>query len=230
MSFNPLAPVDQRIAAWIELQRKNQQGPESKHDISITISREFGCEGFPLAQQLKKDLEAKWGGTWTIFDHLLLDKILEEKHVSLELLEKVGERSHLLDSLLASLNPHWKTDQDLYEIMVETIHTLAKNGRAIFVGRGAAVVTQDLDNTFHFRLEAPFEYRVNSMVRRSEMSVEQVEELLKTSQDKREQFINHFLGVDLREIKFYHAKYNNAKMHNSEISANIIDFIEKSIA
>jgi len=229
MSFNPLAPVDQRIAAWIELQRQAQKGPKSKHDVSITISREFGCEGFPLALQLKKDMEARWGGTWTIFDHMLLDKILEEKHVSLELLERVGERSHLLDSLISSLNPHWKTDQDLYEIMVETIHTLAQNGRAIFVGRGAAVVTQDLENTFHFRLEAPLEYRVNSLVRRSEMSVESVESLIKTNQDRRESFINHFLGVDLKEINFYHMKYNNAKIHNSEISASILQFMEQAV-
>ncbi len=230
MSFNPLPPVDQRIKNWFDLQRQSQKGPQSKYDISITISREFGCEGYPLAVQLKKDLEAAWGGTWTIFDRLLLDKILEEKHVSLELLERIGERSHLLDSLISSLNPHWKTDQDLYEIMVETIHTLAQKGRAIFVGRGAAVVAQDLENSFHFRLEAPLEFRVNSMVRRTEMSVEEVESLIKDKQDQRERFINHFLGIDIKDISYYHLIFNNAKIKNKEISQTIQTLIENFIS
>ena len=179
--------------------------------------------------QLKKDFEATWGGNWTIFDHLLLDKILEEKHVSLELLENIGTRSTLLDSLISSLNPRWKTDQDLYQIMMETIHSVSQGGHCIFVGRGAAVVTQDLENAYHFRLEAPMEFRINSMVRRSEMNVKDVEAMVHQRQHQRESFIGNFLGRDLTDMALYHLKFNNQKVKVKDMSTTIKHFIEQHL-
>ena len=230
MSLNTLPPIDQRISAWIELQRQANKGPKEKYDVSITLSREFGCEGYPLALKLKEDLEAKWGGEWTIFDQLLIDKILAERKISAKLLENIGERSKVLDTLISSLNPRWKTDQDLYEIMVETIHSLAQKGRCIFVGRGAAVVTQDLENCFHFRLEAPKDFRKNSLVKRLSLEPAEAEALMKAQENQREDFINHFLGVDLSEMQYYHAKFNNAKIHNNEVSKMMLQTIENFLS
>ena len=230
MSLNTLPPIDQRISAWVELERQANKGPKEKYDVSITLSREFGCEGYPLALKLKEDLEAKWGGEWTIFDQLLIDKILAERKISAKLLESIGERSKFLDTLISSLNPRWKTDQDLYEIMVETIHSLAQKGRCIFVGRGAAVVTQDLENCFHFRLEAPLEFRKASLVQRLSLAPSEADALIKAQENQREDFINHFLGVDLSEMQYYHLKFNNAKIHKDEVSKMMLQTIENFLS
>lgn len=49
---NPLASlmpsIEQRECAWTELQERLAHPSKPLHFPAITLSREFGCEGYPL--------------------------------------------------------------------------------------------------------------------------------------------------------------------------------------
>ncbi len=61
--------VEKRISSWIEIQKKSKEQMKERiaSKLTITISREFGCEGYPLVAALKNKLDEKTGQVWTIF-------------------------------------------------------------------------------------------------------------------------------------------------------------------
>ena len=59
--------VEKRISAWKDIKEKKVDLTESS-PANITISREFGCEGYPLAESLRDLLEKQSGSKWMIYD------------------------------------------------------------------------------------------------------------------------------------------------------------------
>lgn len=225
MSDLHLNSVEDRIAAWL----KHQQSEDKKkdHPYSITLAREFGCEAYPLAERLKELLEKKTGHAWAIFDHALIDKIIEERNISKEILENLGRRSSFLDGLIGSLSSHWQGEADIYEIVLNTIHSLAQGGNCILIGRGAAVVTQDLDDCYHFRLEAPMEFRVNSLVKRRGMGAKEAKKMIEEGQKQRDGFVNRLLNCKLADSQYYHLVFNNEKIGVESMAKMILAFLEQ---
>ena len=82
----------------------------------------------------------------------------------------LGHKPRWLDDMFATLSPHWKTDSDYYRLLCEQVVMIATAGNAVFVGLGAAIITQSMGNCFHFRLIAEQEFRVRSIARRMQIS------------------------------------------------------------
>src|SRR3989339_2202812 len=107
--------LDQTIKAWLEQQRaKALKEAETENRImssrSITISREFGCEGFPLAVTLKELLDDASGDTWTIFDRGLIERLEAQYDLTVEFLEHLGDKAAAVDRLKAMLSRPWAKD------------------------------------------------------------------------------------------------------------------------
>jgi len=223
-----LPSIDQSISGWLDQQnREQQQDTNSKFRFSLTLSRQFGCEAYPMAVALKEALEKEdEGQSWTIFDRNLIDKILEETQISRRVLENFGSKSVFYDSLMSSLVPKWTSDADIYELMVKTIISAAQEGRAIFVGRGAAVVTQEMPRCFHFRLSGEREYRIGSLMRRRKLSREEVLSMMKEREAERERFISRFLGSDTAAIDNYHMVLNTEKSSIDQMAQTILRHVK----
>lgn len=232
MHFDTLPSLDNRIKSWLSQEQKNEGlDPSSKYRFTITLSRQFGCEGYPLAVALKEELERRdQGQVWTIFDRALIDKILVDNQISRRVLENFGSKSVFYDSLMSSIVPNWTSDADVYDLMVKTMISLAEKGRAIFVGRGAAVVTQDMKRTFHFRLAGGQEYRIRSLMDRGRMTRDEVIQLMAEKEKEREKFINRFLGTDIASLEHYHLVLNNEKSSVDEMASTLLHHIELHMA
>ena len=224
MHLNILPSVDQRIHAWLDQQQKIAQADkDAKFRFSITVSREFGCEAYPVAQALKAQLEAQdEGHEWTIFDRALIDQIMVDNHISRTVLEKFGTKNVFYDSLMSSIDPQWTSDAEVYDLMVKTILSLAEEGRGIFVGRGAGVIAQDMKRCFHYRLSADQEWRIQSLMSRGEMTRDEVVALMEEREKEREHFINRFLSTDINSIDKFHLVLNNGKSNVDEMAQTII--------
>jgi len=228
MVDNKLIPsVDKRISAWVEYQKSsaNKKNPDKQKSFSITISREYGCEGYPLAEELRNILQNN-GEHWTVFDELLLDKIQENHEISKNLLKGFGQQSTFMDNLIAMLVPNWDTEEQAYRFIAETIHTIASKGNAIIVGRGASVITREIKDCYHFRLVAPLKFRAKSIAERAEISISKAEDEILNNQQKRDSFINKFLKSDLSDSNYYHLIFNNSKINVNTIAKTILEFIK----
>ena len=174
-----------------------------------------------MAEALKAIIEKKTGDTWTIFDKFLIEKISQETHLSERLLTTFGDASKAFD-VLVTMIPGMRTHADAYQILANHIIRIALDGNAIIVGRGGAILTQHLPRCFHFRLEAPLEYRIQSIQRRLEIPYEEAKTVVIENQNTREKFIEHFLSRSISDPLYYNAVFNNSKNTVPKIAQSIL--------
>ena len=219
--------VERRLSAWINIQNHVGKERHRAPRLTITISRQFGCEGYPLAESLKALLEERTGEPWMVFDKALLERVSQETHLSEQLLGNIGDDTQILD-VLANMIPGWRTHSEAYEMLARAIVRIAREGNAIIVGRGGAVVVQSLPNCFHFRLEAPQEHRVQSIQRRLGLGHDEAELLVVKEQQSRERFIEKFLHCSLADTRYYNAVFNTAKNPLQRVAQSILQLIPLS--
>ena len=201
--------VEERETGWIHLQERLSHPHREPIYPSVTISREYGCEGYPLAQHLKHLLEEASGKTWTIFDKALVDKVACDERLSRELLRHLGDESHAQDVLRTHFG--YLTHDDAYAQLVKHIVPIAAAGCALIVGRGGAIACQDLKNCFHFRLVGSFAFRARTLARRLELPLVEAEEVVRTQSKLREKFISQCLHEDITSSRWYDAVFNNER-------------------
>ena len=219
--------VERRLSGWVNVHDRLSQQRGGAHP-TITISRQFGCEAYPLAERLQQLLEARGIGHWAVVDKALLERVSAETHLSERLLGRLGDESQALD-VLSSVIPGWTTHEEAYEILARYVVRIARDGNAIIVGRGGAVLTQTLPNCFHFRLEAPHDFRVASIARRMGVTEAEADALVAEHQAGRDRFIERFLHCSIGDTRYYHAVFNTAKSPLERIAASILDLVPEKL-
>jgi len=230
MTTERLIPsVERRLSGWVNLQERLSHQPQTRRArLTITLSRQFGCEGYPLAERLQALMEARSGEPWTIFDKALLERVSHETQLSERLLGHRSEDAHPLD-VLATFMPGWRTHNESHEILARHILHVAREGNAIIVGRGGAVVTRALPNCVHFRIEAPREFRVASIARRLAISEPEAEAMVAEEQHRRDTFIEQFLQCSMADTGHYHAVFNCAKSPLERIAASMLELVPTTV-
>ena len=141
-TYGQLVPsVERRLSAYLSLAEKRGSTEPQAGRPTVTISRRFGCEGYPLAERLKELLDAATGETWNIYDKALLERVSHDEHLSMTLLEGLGGPSRAIDSIGFLFSGHVGQDT-VFRRIVKHLVAVAEAGRAIIVGRGGAILTQ----------------------------------------------------------------------------------------
>jgi cytidylate kinase len=218
--------VEQRLRAYHELSgRAKSFAKEAPLKPTITLSREYGCEAFPVAEELVKLAELATGEQWLLVDISLLNAVAKEHHISEEVMLSLGRKPTWLDEMFATLSPHWKSDAEYYRLLCEQVVMIATAGNAVFVGLGAAIITQQMKNCFHFRMIADQEFRVGSIARRMKIPRQEAEMIVLEKEKERDAVIRKLLDADEHHPLYYHAIFNNAKVRNKEIAGTIADLV-----
>jgi len=217
--------IEARLHGLIEVSRRNLQ----EHGVTraelrkpaVTLSREFGCEGYPVAEKLQGLLEKGSGAPWVVMDRALLEAVAKDHHLSSQVLDKLGDRNRFLDDMLSTISPHWKSEKDYYRLLSRQILALAQAGNVILVGRGASILTQQMSNCYHFRIVAPMSFKVNSFAARAGLAPVEAERMIHNRQRQRDAFLKDFLGRDVADPTLYHLLFNNARCSAGRIAALI---------
>ncbi|MBJ6727877.1 cytidylate kinase-like family protein [Geomesophilobacter sediminis] len=218
------ATIEKRLETLTELSRRNQAAlPVVGEPIrpTVTISREFGCEGFAVAEKVQSLIHARTGTVWGLMDKAIVEKFSEDREHTLEVLKNLGEKNPFLDDMMSTLLTAWKSDKDYYQLLCNQIVPFARGGHVIIVGLGAGILTQGLPNCYHFRIVAPMEFRIRSVAQRHDLSVAEAEKLIQKNQKQRIAFINEFLNRDIADPLYYSIVFNRAYNTIDEIAEMI---------
>jgi cytidylate kinase len=232
MSDQLLVPsIEMRLGSLLEINRRKDESEASriragKAKPTITISREFGCEAFPMAERLKEIMEKKTGQSWALMDKALLEEVAKHHKLSEDILRGLGEKNRILDEMLATFTPRWKSEKDHFRLICKHVFSLAEKGNVIIVGRGSAIVTQPLKNCYHFRMYASHGYKVASIARRLKLSPAEAENIVEKRQKQRDDFVRDFLDRDARDLTFYHLVFNNDKNSPERIAQLIAEYVK----
>ncbi|MCX6538643.1 MAG: cytidylate kinase-like family protein [Acidobacteria bacterium] len=222
-----LPSVERRLSAWISVKDKRKDAEAPPPGATITISRKYGCEAFPLALRLKELLDAACEEPWIIYDKALLERVSQAEHLSMEFLEDLGS-SRRADDSLGFVFPGHVTHDEAFRRLAWHLVQIAGAGNAIIVGRGGAILTRHLKNCYHFRLDASDAFCVSSTAQRLKISEKEAAEMLREYHQKRDAFIESYLRASVRDLTHYHAVYNRDRSGLEEIAAGIVSFVERS--
>ncbi|HEY5512580.1 MAG TPA: cytidylate kinase-like family protein [Geomonas sp.] len=218
-----VASIEKRLDALIEVSRRNQ-GMHAATGLArptITISREYGCEGFPVAEKAQALLQERTGTTWGIMDRGTLDKMANNRDLSDELLGNLGDKNGFLDDMMSTIFTDWTSDKDYYQLLCKQIVPFAKGGNVIIVGVGAGILTQKMPNCLKFRIIAPMEFKIKSFARRHQITEEEAEKLIVKKHKQRSAFIKDFMNKDVTDVSLYDVIFNNAKNSADQIAEMI---------
>ncbi len=228
MSESKLIPsIDNRLGALLEVSRRQNalrlEEPQLKP--TVTISREFGCEAYPMAELLRQQLEKRTKESWTLMDKALLDEVAKHHSLSDQVLQNIGDKNRFLDDFLSTFSSRWKSDRDYYRLLSRQIIALAEQGNVILVGRGAPIVTRKMKNCFHFRMYASETFKIASIAKRLGLDEGEARTLVERRQKERDRFIRDFLDRDPYDLSVYHLVFNNDRNDAAKMALTIMDYL-----
>jgi cytidylate kinase len=220
--------IEMRLGSLLEFNRRKDENDASRGKVrpTITISREFGCEAYPMTECLKGIMEKKSGQPWAVMDKALLEEVAKHHQLSEEIVRNLGEKkSRILDEILATFSPRWKSEKDYFRLLCKHVFSLAEKGNSIIVGRGSSIVTNQLKNCYHFRIYASHEFKAASIARRLKISKDEADSVVEKNQKQRDAFIHDFFNLDPNDLRYYHLVFNNDKNSPERIAQMIAEYV-----
>jgi cytidylate kinase len=193
----------------------------------ITIEREYGCGGGSIAQQLAKQL------AWKLWDLQLTEEVARLANVHPSAVERCDER---VDSGLHRFaKAFWRGsyerssplgaqvfDTDRMMILMQGImNRIAREGKAVVVGRGAPFFLREDPDTFHVFLYAPRAEKIRRTMADGQTSQE-ADDLVESVDRERIAFIKYYFNADWPTRSLYHIMLNTA-MGNQPVIETILN-------
>lgn len=231
MPENLLIPsVDLRIGGLEEYNRRQHlqatlKTQKIKARPVITLSREFGCEGYAVAEKLTELLSQKTGDKWILIDNAILEEVARNHNISEDILHHLGESNRILDEVMATFSSQWKTDRDHFQLLCSYIISLADQGNVIIVELGGSIITRHIEHSCHFRIYASDAFKTATLARRLNLSVEDAEKLMHRQQKKRDNFTTNFLGQNGHDPRLFDMLFNNERCNPEKIARTIAGYV-----
>jgi len=182
----------------------------------ITISRETGAGATTLGQRLLPLLDQRFGSAeqpWMLLDKNLLTHALTFHHLPESLAEflpedRMPEFKGVIGELLGLHPPLWQ----LEERVTEAIRHLAKNGRVIFIGRAAHLITATFPGGFHLRLVASREARIRRMMALLNCDATAAAAHIRQNDHARRRFLRTYFDADIDDAHCYDMVLNTDRI------------------
>lgn len=219
--------VEARFLAWQKMVQA-QEARHAKPGPCITISREFGCQAYPVAEALVKRLNAGQEDThWTVVDKQVLEEVAKISGYSVDQLEKSRDTPPFLKAIFSMfLDDSRAEETEIFAYTRTAIQNFAKRGNCILIGRGATLVTQNLPNCLHFRLVAPLSFRVQKIMNGHGLSETEARDYIKLHQKLRDDFTNRIGGGRLDDPQLYNLIVNNERLPAEKIAELIEKYLQ----
>ncbi|OGU38860.1 MAG: hypothetical protein A2315_03925 [Ignavibacteria bacterium RIFOXYB2_FULL_35_12] len=195
----------------------------------ITISRETGAGAEEITDKLVEILQKyrkENQPDWTIFDKNLIEKVIEDHHLPKTLSEVFDEKKYSsILSFASEVLVGQPSVQTLVHKTTQTILSLAELGNVIIVGRGGNIVTADLSNSFHVRLVAPLEDRINRVKEVYGYDTKQATDFLKKDDQARKNYLSTYFHKQIDDPLIYHLTINTHHFsydHAAELIADAV--------
>ena len=192
---------------------------------AVTISRQAGSGAHAVAEKLASLLQAhtpKDAPPWTIFDRNLVGKVLQEHNLPERVAkfmpeDRTSEIADTMEELFGLHPPSWL----LVRKVTETILHLAELGNVILIGRGAAVVTANLEHVFHVRLVSALEKRGQRIQELNHLSKEAALKFIHEEDRGRERYLKKYFKTDVDDPLLYDLVINTDRVPH-DLAARLI--------
>jgi cytidylate kinase len=219
-----LPVLNSEIQPWT---RAVVQPARSTALLSVTISRQSGSGAHVVATKLAQYLQEQAPDPdcpWAVFDRNLVEKVLEDHHLPRRFAQFMPEdRTPEIAEVLDELLGHHPPSAVLVQQTAETVLSLAQRGHVILIGRGANIITRELDNVLHVRLVAPLDQRVTHVQQVNQLSEKAALQLIQHEDRGRQRYLRKYFGRDLEDPRLYHLTINTGLVGFDQAARMICD-------
>lgn len=195
----------------------------------ITISRQTGCGassiGWRICEELsKRNQTGKADDKWNMISREILLKSAETLNLDPEAIKHIiNDRDRgIMDEIVEALSTHsHKSDHKILKTIRDVIHQFGSNGNVVIIGRGGASFCSDIKRALHVRLEAPEEWRIESIARRLDFSKSYAAEYVHKNDAERELLVSKYFGKK-PDNSVYDVELNRSRFSEQELVEAII--------
>jgi len=180
----------------------------------ITISREMGSSGIPIAHKAADKLG------YTLIDGDAIRKVAADYGLSLEALENADEKPPAFVQTVDA-----QTEANFHRIQL-IILEYALKGNVIIYGRGGQDLLKDIDSVLRVRIIAPFEDRVERWAEREWLDPDLARVLVRKSDQQRAGFIKYYFDRDWNDPLAYDLIINTLSLSEETAVKLICDAIK----
>ncbi len=180
----------------------------------ITISREMGSSGIPIAHKAADKLG------YTLVDGDAIRKVAADYGLSIEALEKADEKPPAFVETVDS-----QTEANFHRIQL-IILEYALKGNVIIYGRGGQDLLREIDSVLRVRIIAPFEDRVERWAEREWLDPDLARVLVRKSDQQRAGFIKYYFDRDWNDPLAYDLIINTQSLAEETAVKMICDAIK----
>ncbi len=175
----------------------------------ITISREMGSGGIPIAHKVAEELG------YRLIDGETIMAAAEAYGLSPEAVEQADEKPpHFVDTLDS------KQFLDLHLIELIILEAALK-GNVVIYGRGGQDLLKEISSVLRTRIIAPFEDRVERWSEREWLDPDRARYLVRKSDQQRAGFIKYYFDRDWEDSVHYDLTINTQRL-SEEMAVKII--------
>ena len=229
-NFTITPGIEQRLASWNEHLRKKKQEAAGLRPF-IALSREFGCQTYPIAEALqnlfnRKNFSEAIGWSWTVSS-------LKRLRNSPDFQKPISSMQNCKTRCCIRCFPR----SMILKVPNPMRCSVSSAGRLGILPRtairsssaeGGAVLTQDLENCLHVRLFASLEFRLAYCCETFGLEKEAADEYLQSQQRLRDEFLGHYTSQDLSSQEFYHLTLNNARWTPEQLALLIKQALQQT--
>jgi cytidylate kinase len=177
----------------------------------LTISHQYGSGGSRIARDLGQRLQ------WAVWEKEIVRKIATQYKVSEEYVEAKDERVDSFIERMVGLfgmggfesayevpPPLWLTDAQLARMTRSIVEDVAKEGRAIIVGRAGNLILADHPRTLHVFILAPLPVRIGRVMETEGLTHAAAEQRVAGMDKLRADYVRTFYHADWRDPGHYH--------------------------
>jgi cytidylate kinase len=168
----------------------------SKSHYVITITRQFGSLGRPIAKRMSEILGIEY------YDRDLVDQAAQKLKLPESVVDEEEEMAQTklkaplyLRSMQFPLGKNTSARQDeIFEAQQNIIKFLADKETCIIVGRCSDFILSDMENALHIFIYAPYEKRIENCVKDLGIAEEEAKQLIVKVDEARNSYHMHYAG------------------------------------
>jgi len=183
----------------------------------ITISREMGSGGRPIAYLVGKKL----GNPWKVYHKIIVEEIAKETNLEEELVREVDESEiPVIDQIIDNVfGKQYLALSNYYKHLLHILATIGKRGHAIIIGRGANFLFPD---ALKVRIICEMDQRIKWIMKYEKVTKIEATKRIEASDKKRNDFTKTVFMHDQRKAHHYDLIIRTGSTISIDDAADII--------
>ncbi len=198
--------IQEQVHKWEKVQTEENQ-EKAVHIPVITISREPGSRGRLVAEGIAQRLGLD------VLHLKLIQEMAENAEIRASLFETIDKKtlSFIDDWITVNVNERNLWPSESLGRLMRVLLALAEKGGVVIVGGGANFVLHP-KNTFRVRTAAPLELRIQNLMNKYEISLNEAKRRIRRTETDRRSFVRKNFHADIADPVNYDLVLNTGSL------------------